>query len=257
MSFFKKFFTRDKEDDLNRGLEKTKSNIFTQITKAIAGKSKVDIEFLDELEQILIQSDVGLETTIKIIDRLEVKVADQKYFNTAELNSILKQVIADLLSENKTEDQTSQVMEEAERDALRTAAFEETTDDTVFEDPDSNKRLRLRPFSTKTMDYCEQYGLTMMMGQADELTRDEMIKQVAIFGWMQSAPIPEVIKANREGTWRDAVEVFEFGLTPQLMIQLVKETRRISKLAEAGAFELQEKESASDNADGEADPGNY
>lgn len=104
MSFFKKFFSKDKEEDLNKGLEKTKDNFFSQISKAVAGKSKVDIEFLDELEQILISSDVGLETTVKIIDRLEQKVAEDKYLNTDELNTILKNVIVEILAENKQPD---------------------------------------------------------------------------------------------------------------------------------------------------------
>ena len=104
MSFFKKFFTKDKEKDLDKGLEKTKSSFFGQITKAVAGKSKVDESFLDDLEQILIQSDVGLDTTIKIIERLEEKVAKDKYLNTKELNSILKNVIVAILGENNTED---------------------------------------------------------------------------------------------------------------------------------------------------------
>jgi fused signal recognition particle receptor len=104
MSFFKKFFTKEKEEDLDKGLEKTKSSFLSQITKAIAGKSSVDDEFLDQLEQILISSDVGLETTVKIIDRLEKKVAEEKYFNVSELNSILKRVIIDLLDENNTVD---------------------------------------------------------------------------------------------------------------------------------------------------------
>lgn len=104
MSFFKKFFSKDKEEDLNKGLEKTKTSIFGQITKAIAGKSTVDIEFLDELENILISSDVGLETTVKIIDKLEERVSRDKYLNTDELNSILKNVIIDILSENNTVD---------------------------------------------------------------------------------------------------------------------------------------------------------
>ncbi len=104
MSFFKKFFSKDKEEDLNKGLEKTKDSFFSQITKAVAGKSKVDLEFLDELENILISSDVGLETTVKIIERLEKKVAEDKYINTDELNNILKQVVIDILSENNTHD---------------------------------------------------------------------------------------------------------------------------------------------------------
>ncbi len=103
-SFFSKFFSKDKEQDLNKGLEKTKESFFSQITKAVAGKSKVDLEFLDELERILISADVGLETTVKIIDRLEQKVAEGKYLNTDELNTILKKVIISILDENNTRD---------------------------------------------------------------------------------------------------------------------------------------------------------
>ena len=104
MSFFSKYFTKNKKEDLDLGLEKTKTGIFDKITKAIAGKSRVDEDFLDDLEQILIEADVGLETTVKIIDRLEQKVAADKYLNVTELNGMLKKVIIDLLSENKTED---------------------------------------------------------------------------------------------------------------------------------------------------------
>lgn len=104
MSFFKKFFSKEKEEDLNKGLEKTKDSFFSQISKAVAGKSKVDIDFLDDLEQILISSDVGLETTVKIIDRLEQKVSQDKYLNTDELNTILKNVVVDILAENKMPD---------------------------------------------------------------------------------------------------------------------------------------------------------
>jgi len=104
MSFFNKFFTKKKKEDLDTGLEKTKTGFFEKISKAVAGKSKVDESFLDELEYILIQSDVGLDTTIKIIERLEKKVEEDKYLNTSELNKILKKVIMDLLSENSTTD---------------------------------------------------------------------------------------------------------------------------------------------------------
>ena len=104
MSFFSKYFNKKKKEDLDKGLEKTKSGIFSKITKAVAGKSTVDEEFLDKLEEILIEADVGLDTTVKIIDRLEEKVAKDKYLNVSELNSMLKQVIIDLLAENNTED---------------------------------------------------------------------------------------------------------------------------------------------------------
>lgn len=104
MSFFKKFFTKEKEEDLEKGLEKTKTNIFSKITKAVAGRSTVDEDFLDELEEILVSADVGLDTTVKIIDRLEERVSRDKYINTSELNSILKNEIIQLLSENNTVD---------------------------------------------------------------------------------------------------------------------------------------------------------
>src|SRR6188768_3661880 len=104
MSFFNKFFSREKEKELEQGLEKTKSNLFQRITKAVAGKSKVDVEVLDELEAALISSDVGLDTTIRIIERIEARVARDKYLNASELNSILKEEIAGLLTENNTLD---------------------------------------------------------------------------------------------------------------------------------------------------------
>ena len=105
MALFK-FLSKDKKESLDKGLEKTKTNFFQKIGKAVAGKSKVDDEVLDELEEVLITSDVGVETTIKIINRIEERVARDKYLNVDELNVILKEEIAALLSENKTEDVT-------------------------------------------------------------------------------------------------------------------------------------------------------
>jgi len=102
MSFFKKFFTKEKEEELDKGLEKTKSGFFSKISRAVAGKSTVDVEVLDELENILITSDVGLDTTVKIIERIEERVSRDKYINTNELNEILRDEIVQLLSENNT-----------------------------------------------------------------------------------------------------------------------------------------------------------
>jgi fused signal recognition particle receptor len=104
MSFFKKFFSKEKEQELDQGLEKTKSSLFQKISKAVAGKSKVDVEVLDELEAALISSDVGLETTVRIIERIEARVARDKYLNASELNSILHDEIVTLLTENNTVD---------------------------------------------------------------------------------------------------------------------------------------------------------
>ncbi len=102
MSFFNKFFNREKEQDLEKGLEKTKEGLFGKISRAVAGKSEVDEEVLDELESILISSDVGLETTVKIIARIQERVKRDKYMGTGELNFILKDEIVRLLSENNT-----------------------------------------------------------------------------------------------------------------------------------------------------------
>ncbi|MFY7810822.1 MAG: signal recognition particle-docking protein FtsY [Flavobacterium sp.] len=101
MSFFKKLFSSDKKESLDKGLETTKTSFFSKLTKAVAGKSKVDDEVLDNLEEILIASDVGVNTTIKIIQKIEDRVAKDKYLGTDELNKILKEEIIDLLSESK------------------------------------------------------------------------------------------------------------------------------------------------------------
>ncbi|MBP6183782.1 MAG: signal recognition particle-docking protein FtsY [Saprospiraceae bacterium] len=105
MNFFKKLFSKEeKKEDLNQGLEKTKTSFFEKITKAIAGKSQVDTAVLDEIEAALITSDIGLETAIKIIDRLEARVAKEKYTNEGEVYTLLQQEIVALLTENKTAD---------------------------------------------------------------------------------------------------------------------------------------------------------
>jgi fused signal recognition particle receptor len=98
------FFSKEKKESLDQGLEKTSESIFSKISKAVVGKSKVDEEVLDELEEILITSDVGVDTTLKIIRRIEQRVAKDKYLNTAELDSILREEIASLLEENNTQD---------------------------------------------------------------------------------------------------------------------------------------------------------
>lgn len=100
MSFFSKLFTRENKESLDQGLAKTKESFFGKITKAIAGKSTVDSDVLDNLEEILITGDVGVTTTIKIIRRIEERVKRDKYVTTAELNSILKDEVASLLTEN-------------------------------------------------------------------------------------------------------------------------------------------------------------
>ncbi|MEI9918853.1 MAG: signal recognition particle-docking protein FtsY [Bacteroidota bacterium] len=97
-------FSKEKKDSLDQGLQKSKEGFFTRLSKAVAGKSTVDDEVLDNLEEILVSSDVGIETTLKIIGRIQDRVARDKYLTTAELDRLLKEEIAALLAENKTAD---------------------------------------------------------------------------------------------------------------------------------------------------------
>lgn len=115
MSFFKRIFSSDKKDEslneqekqsLDKGLEKSKTTFFSKLSKAVAGKSKVDDEVLDNLEDILISSDVGVNTTLKIIQRIEARVASDKYLGVGELNQILREEIASLLSETNSGEAT-------------------------------------------------------------------------------------------------------------------------------------------------------
>jgi len=94
------FFSREIKESLNKGLEKTKESVFVKLSRAVVGKSRVDEEVLDNLEEVLVSSDVGVETTIRIIGRIEARVANDKYLNTSELNRILKEEIVALLEDN-------------------------------------------------------------------------------------------------------------------------------------------------------------
>lgn len=106
MAFFG-LFSKDKKDSLNKGLEKTKENFFGKLSRSIMGKSRVDDEVLDNLEEILIGSDVGVETTLKIIERIEERVARDKFVSTDELNHLLRDEIAALLEENNSDSNTT------------------------------------------------------------------------------------------------------------------------------------------------------
>ena len=103
MGFFS-FFSKEKKETLDKGLSKTKESVFSKIARAVAGKSKVDDEVLDNLEEVLITSDVGVETTLNIIKRIEKRASNDKYVNTQELNTILRDEIAALLTENNSDD---------------------------------------------------------------------------------------------------------------------------------------------------------
>ena len=99
MSWFKNIFKKEEKESLDKGLEKSSQGFFDKISRAVVGKSKVDDEVLDELEEVLIASDVGVNTTVKIIERIEARVERDKYVNTAELDKILREEISALLLE--------------------------------------------------------------------------------------------------------------------------------------------------------------
>lgn len=104
MSLFKRIFTKENKESLDKGLEKTKEGVFSKLSRAVVGKDRVDDEVLDNLEEVLIGADVGVDTTVRIIKRIEARVARDKYVGTSELNGILREEIAALLSENNTQD---------------------------------------------------------------------------------------------------------------------------------------------------------
>src|SRR6218665_1378758 len=104
MNFFKKLFSSEKKERLNQGLEKTRTGFFSKLAKIVVGKSEVDEEVLDNLEELLISSDVGVDTTIKIIRNIEARVAKDKYMGTSELNNILRDEISTLLQGHEGEE---------------------------------------------------------------------------------------------------------------------------------------------------------
>jgi len=103
MGFFNKLFSKEKKETLDNGLERTKQGFFSKLTRAVAGKSKIDDDVLDNLEEVFITSDVGVDTTLKIIDRVQERVARDKYVNSSELNKLLCEEICDMLAENNNE----------------------------------------------------------------------------------------------------------------------------------------------------------
>ena len=106
MSFFKRIFSSEKKETLDKGLEKSSTSFLGKLSKAVAGKSKVDDDVLDNLEEVLVTSDVGVNTTLKVIERIEARVAKDKYLGTEELNKILREEIAGLLSETNSGEET-------------------------------------------------------------------------------------------------------------------------------------------------------
>ncbi len=168
------FFSKQKKEDLDKGLEKTKESMFSKLSRIVAGKSKVDEDVLDDLEEVLITSDVGVDTTLKIIDRIENRVATDKYVNTDELNSILREEIARLLMENNTFDKEN------------------------FDIPDKKKPYVIMVVGVngvgktttigKLANQFKKNGLSVYLGAADTF-RAAAVEQLTIWGERVGVPV--------------------------------------------------------------------
>ena len=169
------FLTKDKKENLDKGLEKTKETVFTKLSKAIIGKSTVDDEVLDNLEEILVSSDVGVDTTLKIIDRIQKRVAREKYVGTSELNRLLKEEIASLLEEN-------------DNSALTGFDFPKRTEPFVIMVVGVNGVGKTTTIGKLAHQY-KAAGKTVLLGAADTF-RAAAIEQLSI--WAERADVPIV-----------------------------------------------------------------
>jgi len=169
------FFTKDKKENLDKGLEKTKETVFTKLSKAIIGKSTVDDEVLDNLEEILVTSDVGVDTTLKIIDRIQKRVAREKYVGTSELNRLLKEEIASLLEEN-------------DNSALTGFDFPKRSEPYVIMVVGVNGVGKTTTIGKLAHQY-KAAGKTVLLGAADTF-RAAAIEQLSI--WAERADVPIV-----------------------------------------------------------------
>ena len=169
------FFTKDNKENLDKGLEKTKETVFTKLSKAIIGKSTVDDEVLDNLEEILVTSDVGVDTTLKIIDRIQNRVAREKYVGTSELNRLLKEEIASLLEEN-------------DNSALTGFDFPKRSEPYVIMVVGVNGVGKTTTIGKLAHQY-KAAGKTVLLGAADTF-RAAAIEQLSI--WAERADVPIV-----------------------------------------------------------------
>lgn len=169
------FFSKEKKEVLDKGLEKTKTNLFSQLTKVVVGKSKVDDDVLDNLEEILITADVGVETTLKIIDRIEKRVSQDKYLGTSELNRMLREEIALLLEETENKD-------------LKDFDFEKQSEPYVILVVGVNGVGKTTTIGKLAYQF-KQAGKTVVMGACDTF-RAAAVDQITI--WSERVDVPIV-----------------------------------------------------------------
>lgn len=168
------FFSKEKKETLDKGLEKTKTGFFDKIARAVAGRDKVDDEVLDNLEEVLVTSDVGVDTTLRIIERIEARVARDKYVGTGELNKILREEIAQLLTENNTEDTEGFVLPEGKRPYVIMVVGVNGVGKTTT--------------IGKLAYQFKQSGLKVVLGAADTF-RAAAVEQIVIWGERVGVPV--------------------------------------------------------------------
>jgi fused signal recognition particle receptor len=173
MGFFDRF-SKGKNETLDKGLEKTKENLFSKISRAVTGKSKVDDEVLDELEEVLVTSDVGVETTLKVIERIEARVVRDKYVGTGELTTILRDEIVKLLTENNSDD-------------LSEFTVPETPKPYVIMVVGVNGVGKTTTIGKLAYQF-KQKGLSVYLGAADTF-RAAAVEQLAIWGQRVGVPV--------------------------------------------------------------------
>lgn len=168
------FFSKEKKETLDKGLEKTKTGFFDKIARAVAGRDKVDEEVLDNLEEVLVTSDVGVDTTLRIIERIEQRVARDKYVGTGELNRILRDEIAQLLTENNTEDTEGFTLPEGKRPYVIMVVGVNGVGKTTT--------------IGKLAYQFKQAGLKVVLGAADTF-RAAAVEQIVIWGERVGVPV--------------------------------------------------------------------
>ena len=168
------FFSKEKKETLDKGLEKTKTGFFDKIARAIAGRDKVDEDVLDNLEEVLVTSDVGVDTTVRIIERIEKRVARDKYVGTSELNRILRDEIAQLLTENNTEDTEGFTLPEGKRPYVIMVVGVNGVGKTTT--------------IGKLAYQFKQAGLKVVLGAADTF-RAAAVEQIVIWGERVGVPV--------------------------------------------------------------------
>jgi fused signal recognition particle receptor len=210
MAIFGGLFSKEKKESLDKGLEKTKESIFSKLGKAVVGKSKVDEEVLDQLEEVLITSDVGVDTTIKIITRIEDRVAKDKYLGVDELDKILREEIAALLAENNVQDLTDFTIPEGDRPYVIMVVGVNGVGKTTT--------------IGKLAAQFKKTGYSVVLGAADTF-RAAAVDQLKL--WGERIGVPVVAKGMNTDPSAVAFEAVEYGIKNNVDVVIIDTAGRL------------------------------